>query len=183
LLISGDLFSKHVNYSDKNNVPFFSSGDAAIALLIGKNTDSNHILSSAHITNGIYHDSWTIDNETNCLSMKSDIDRAINKKLLIDGYCTVVKNALNQASMSLNDMRYVLLGHNSISVREEVFGTLSVNSNQRVDVCLKVGHLANIDPFYDWAYLREKEELHSGDHIIIATSGVGYHFGAAIVKI
>lgn len=183
LLISGDLFSKHINYCDISNLPFFSSGDAAIALLIGKDTGSNRILNNAHITNGAYYDSWTIDNNTNYLYLKPTIDRIENKRLLIDGYCQIIQMVLKQAAMQMGDMRYILLGHNSISVREEVFGNLSIGLDQRVDSCLTIGHLANIDPFYDWSYLRKKENLCSGDHILIATSGVGYHFGGMIVRI
>jgi len=80
-------------------------------------------------------------------------------------------------------LTYVLTNQNSRPVVERFLSELSINADKHHKTSQYYGHLGGVDIFFGLNDLIEKKCLNKNDLVLMATAGIGFHWGAHILKI
>jgi 3-oxoacyl-[acyl-carrier-protein] synthase-3 len=97
------------------------------------------------------------------------------------GFMEVINGALQDAGYTAADLDYLALLHMKPSAHRAVLEGLGLSENQAIYLC-DYGHLGQLDPILSLKLAREAGKIGPGSLIAIAAAGVGYHWGAAVLR-
>jgi 3-oxoacyl-[acyl-carrier-protein] synthase-3 len=194
LLIISDTLSKFINYSDKFSFPLFSFSDGAAAVLIAAKQIDKIILSQCFYTDGTYANCSKLQLGTKNISSRDEGKKYIQmdelkkvkilrESVMADNYVKVIVNALQQANVNSNMLNHILTNQNSSSIIKKVLVSLSIDLEKHLKTSRLYGHIGAVDVFFGLNQLLENKKLHKNDLILMATAGIGFHWGAHLLKI
>jgi 3-oxoacyl-[acyl-carrier-protein] synthase-3 len=197
LVVISDTLSKFIDYRDKCSFPLFSMADGASAVVISNNSDSNTIKSQTIFTDGKFAQcNKLILGGTKCLDIansdKSNYitvnlngkeTRSLRENAMADNYIKVIKDAIRKANLQLKDISHFLFNQNSISILNDVISNLGIPKSKVYSIRENYGHIAAIDTLFALEKLINKKLVHKNDLVLLATAGIGYHWGAQIIEI
>jgi len=96
-------------------------------------------------------------------------------------FLEVTNGALEQAGYTAADLDYLALLHMKPSAHKAVLDGLGLSEDQTIYLS-DYGHLGQIDPILSIELAREAGKIAPGSLIALAVAGVGYHWGAAVLR-
>lgn len=97
------------------------------------------------------------------------------------GFLEVINGALTQSGYTSADLDYLALLHMKPSAHKAVLDGLGLSENQTIYLS-DYGHLGQIDPILSIKLAKESGKILPGSLIGLAAAGVGYHWGAAVLR-
>lgn len=97
------------------------------------------------------------------------------------GFLEVIGRALEDAGYAAADLDYLALLHMKPSAHKAVLGGLGLRENQSTYLA-EYGHLGQLDPILSLQLAEEAGKIGPGSLIALAAAGVGYHWGAAVLR-
>ena len=94
----------------------------------------------------------------------------------------VMRRAIEHAGIDRRDLRWIFPHNVNLVSWRDVAARLNLRMDQVYTESLpQLGHCFGADPFLNWSF--ELDSLHAGDHIMVATVGLGAVFGAAVFRV
>lgn len=195
LVIVSDTLSKLINYNDRNSFPLFSFADGASAMLVGRNQHSNIILSQALHTDGRFSEcnklfsGGTKEFEHTAFNKFISVDYHGKKTIelrnsaMFNNYVKVITNAIKSAGLKISDISLFLFNQNSISIIDKVTKELDIPQSKLYSIREHYGHIGAVDTFFALEQCINKKIIKKNDIIVLASTGIGYHWGAQVIKI
>ncbi len=203
LLVVCDVTSPLIDYSDRGQLPFFANADGASALILSKHDNDDPptkrcILSQRVKTQGKYHaacqvpwgglvqlSNWEatkLSKPSYRLNIGDPNVVELRGGVIVDGYCEVIKKALADANVSMENIRYCFVTQHTVIVLEHLLNQLNIQRDKLIKTSSEFGHVGSIDPLLAYERLESKGKITRGDHLLLATAGVGYHWGAQVIR-
>ncbi len=103
------------------------------------------------------------------------------EQVSMPGFMEVINGALRQAGYTAADLDYLALLHMKPSAHKAVLEGLGL-SEERSIYLSDYGHLGQIDPILSVQLARQSGLIGPGSLLALAAAGVGYHWGAAVLR-
>lgn len=184
IVVVADKLSSLVDYYDREQICIFNFSDAACALLLKKGESSNQILSFTASTDASFADHMNVDRKTGLISINS------TKKeddLLAEayrmGYLTSIQRVLSNVGLNTSDISYIFMNQGDHRLIPKLASLLAINENIIFQSFKTYGHMGGVDIFFGLKSCWEQSRIKSGDYCVLASSAVGFSWGAALIKI
>jgi 3-oxoacyl-[acyl-carrier-protein] synthase-3 len=192
LVVCSDVFSRLVNYQDERMISMFPGGDGATAALIRKGHGGNRILSYSGISDGSLVDavrvpaggtrvpdvgrgsSWQIDDPEQLASVFAN--------LYLKNYVHVVSEALRKSGHSVADIDFLFTNQVKKSTAQSILEALGLSPEKTCRTMELYGHLASSDTLLGLAQTLDAGRIQEGDLVVLASSGIGFHWAATVVQ-
>lgn len=103
------------------------------------------------------------------------------EQVSLPGFLEVIQGALGQAGYTPADLDYLALLHMKPSAHQAVLAGLGL-SEERTIYLSEYGHLGQLDPILSIQLALAAGKLAPGGLVALAAAGVGYHWGAAVLR-
>jgi len=103
------------------------------------------------------------------------------EQVSLPGFLEVIQGALGRAGYTAADLDYLALLHMKPSAHQAVLAGLGL-SEERSIYLSDYGHLGQLDPILSLKLAIEAGKLDPGSLVALAAAGVGYHWGAAVLR-
>ncbi len=199
LIVVSDTLSKYVDFSKKNVMHFYMYSDGAAAMIVNNYGKSNKIVSSALYTDGSYVDvskvRYRAKSVLNAINQKQKIivpvmETKISEKsklrlydTLVLNYIKVIKECISKHGLQVTDIKFLFLAQNSKRVLSDVLNYFNFDSDKTLFTGKHLGHVGPIDSIIAFHNSMVSGDINSGDYVILAGTGVGFHWGAHLIKI
>lgn len=110
-------------------------------------------------------------------AMKDRLDRTS-----IPTFLEVIREALGEAGYTEADLDYLALLHMKRSAHRAVLEGLGLREEQSIYL-ERFGHLGQLDPILSLKLAWDKGLLQDGSLVALAVAGVGYFYGAAVLRL
>ena len=193
LIVVSDTLSKYIDFSKKDVQHLYMYSDGAAAILVNNYNLSNKLISSALHTDGMYADISKIKYKISRLEKNLTMpfmDTTVSKKLsfklyntIVSNYIKVIENCIKDANLKISDIKFLYIAQNSKNVITKVLNHFNIDLSKTVPTGKYLGHVGALDSIIAFCETLKNGKLKSGDYIILAGVGVGFHWGAHLVKI
>lgn len=182
LIVVSDNLSKIVNYKDRSQSSLFNFSDAACAILIEKNCSQNQISSSVFVTAPEFSDNMFLPKNSDKIKYAFDNNSKQRlKQKYTENYTKVISEATLQSGCSIEAIKAIVMNQGDY----KIFGKLSKKINLGESKFLKTykdyGHMGGVDIFFGLKQLINQDKLNPGDKVIMASSAVGFSWGATVL--
>jgi len=103
------------------------------------------------------------------------------EQVSMPGFMEVINGALRQAGYTAADLDYLALLHMKPSAHKAVLDGLGLLEERSIYLA-DYGHLGQIDPILSIQLAKESGLIGPGSLLALAAAGVGYHWGAAVLR-
>lgn len=103
------------------------------------------------------------------------------EQVSMPGFMEVIVGALAQAGYAPADLDYLALLHMKPSAHRAVLDGLGLSESQTIYLS-EYGHLGQLDPILSLKLAGESGQIGPGSLVALAAAGVGYHWGAAVLR-
>lgn len=100
----------------------------------------------------------------------------------IPSFLEVIREALEEAGYTEADLDYLALLHMKRSAHRAVLAGLGLSEAQSIYL-ERFGHLGQLDPILSLKLAWEAGKLRDGSLVALAAAGVGYFYGAAVLRL
>jgi 3-oxoacyl-[acyl-carrier-protein] synthase-3 len=191
LIVVSDTLSKFVDFSKKNVMHFYMYSDGAAAMMVNNYGESNKIVSSALYTDGSYADISKIRYKTKPVGnvipvMEAQVSGKSKLQLydaLVSNYIKVIKECISKHELQSTDIKFLFLSQNSKKILSDVLNYFNFNADKTLFTGKHLGHVGPIDSIIAFYNSLASGNLDSGDYVILAGTGVGFHWGAHLIKV
>lgn len=111
-----------------------------------------------------------------------ELMKARLEQVSLPGFLEVIQGALGQAGYTAADLDYLALLHMKPSAHQAVLAGLGL-SEERAIYLSDYGHLGQLDPILSLRLAVDAGRLGPGSLVALAAAGVGYHWGAAVLRV
>jgi 3-oxoacyl-[acyl-carrier-protein] synthase-3 len=193
LVVCSDVFSRLVNYQDERIISMFPGGDGATAALLRKHHDGNRILAYSGISDGSLVDAvrvpaggtrmsaetgrgsfWQIDDPEQLASVFSS--------LYLKNYVHVVQEALRKSGHTVEEIDFLFTNQVKKSTAQSILDALGLPPEKTCRTMERYGHLASSDTLLGLARTLDEGRVQAGDLVVLASSGIGFHWAATVVQ-
>jgi 3-oxoacyl-[acyl-carrier-protein] synthase-3 len=198
LVVCADLFSRLVDYADERLISMFPGGDGATAAVLRKHHPGNRVLSYAGISDGSLVDavrvpfggtrlSWDgqggAPGRAGCWQIE-DPERlaAVFSDLYLQNYVRVVREALRKCGRSLAEVDFLFTNQVKKSTHEAIFAALGLPPDKTCRTMEHFGHQACSDTLLGLAQSLAAGRIRPGDLVVLASSGIGFHWAATVLQ-
>ncbi|MFA5890706.1 MAG: 3-oxoacyl-ACP synthase [Actinomycetota bacterium] len=197
VLLVGAAKESHLIDFDNPRARFmFTFGDGAVAVLMRRGHDRNHVLGSSLYTDGSFAEfvrvpgggsahpasHETVDARMHFLDvsdpaeMKRRLDPVSTKN-----FVRVAREAAERSGLDLSDVSLVLPIHMKRSIHEAILLELGLSPERAVYLDHN-GHMSAVDPLYGLAVARDRGMLADGDVVMLLAAGTGYTWAASVIR-
>jgi 3-oxoacyl-[acyl-carrier-protein] synthase-3 len=103
------------------------------------------------------------------------------EQVSLPGFMEVISGALRQAGYTAADLDYLALLHMKPSAHKAVLDGLGLLEGRSIYLS-EYGHLGQIDPILSIQLAQQAGQIGPGSVLALAAAGVGYHWGAAVLR-
>ncbi|GIW23960.1 3-oxoacyl-ACP synthase [Meiothermus sp.] len=103
------------------------------------------------------------------------------EQVSLPGFLEVINGALQQAGYTAADLDYLALLHMKPSAHKAVLEGLGLSEARSIYLS-DYGHLGQLDPILSVQLARQAGKIGPGSLLALAAAGVGYHWGAAVLR-
>ncbi|AGK06127.1 hypothetical protein K649_14205 [Meiothermus ruber DSM 1279] len=111
-----------------------------------------------------------------------EVMKARLEQVSLTSFLEVIQEALGQAGYTAADLDYLALLHMKPSAHQAVLAGLGL-SEERAIYLSDYGHLGQLDPILSLKLAMDAGKLGAGSLVALAAAGVGYHWGAAVLRL
>jgi len=99
----------------------------------------------------------------------------------MDNFLRVIRDALYKSGYNEQDINYVAMLHMKKSAHDYVLKQLSLTEEHSIYL-ENYGHIGQIDQILSLELAEREGKLKSGDIVVLVSAGIGYAWGATVVK-
>jgi len=182
LIIMADLYSKSIDYNDKNTASLF--GDAATAILLKNSDKNNGIIDIIYGTDGSNYDKLIIYNS----GIKKDRDKSdyiqMDGREIFKFSTRVVPNSINQLlernNLQKSDIKYFIFHQANRYMLGEIKNRLALTDEQMVIDMENYGNTVSSTIPIAYKNLLANNKLQQGDKIVFCGFGVGLSWASGL---
>jgi 3-oxoacyl-[acyl-carrier-protein] synthase III len=102
---------------------------------------------------------------------------------MANNYIKVIRKALKSAGIKINDISRFLINQNSVSIVNKVITQLNIPATKLFSIRKHYGHIGAVDTLFSLEQCINKNIVKKNDIVILASTGIGYHWGAQVIRI
>jgi 3-oxoacyl-[acyl-carrier-protein] synthase-3 len=182
LVLTGDRLSQMVDYGDPDSKALFNFGDAAAAILVGREGYAFEVLHSAARTDPGWCDHYSGEHEEYRVVMRRRGRRKGLGDAYVEHFTALAGDTLAALGRGVDDVTYFLINQNDRNVHERVLTALGVPHERSVFNYDRLGHMGAADTLIALRDLVRERRLRPGDLVLLATSGRGFTWGITAVE-
>ncbi|WP_277585205.1 3-oxoacyl-ACP synthase [Psychrobacillus antarcticus] len=196
LLAGGYRNSDLIDYTNERTRFMFNLGAGGAAMILKKNYHKNTILESDLITDGSFSEDVLVPvggtkepltpfhlkqglyrlDVMDPVGMKARLEQKSMQNFLL-----VVRNALTKSGYTEKDINYLAILHMKKSAHDFVLNELGLTSEQSIYLS-DYGHIGQMDQIISLELAQEADKLKNGDIVVLVSAGIGYAWGAVVIK-
>lgn len=192
LLCGGHKTGELVNYQDPTSKFLYNLSDGGSAILLERG-DENPILESSVITDGAFSEDVVIpiggtrkpfsdakpeEFHLTCPDIVGMRERLADRS--IDNFLSVI-NGCAKESMPSKPIDYLAILHMKKSAHDEILNRLELKQEQSIYLN-EYGHFGAPDQVLSLGLAEKENRLKPGDHIVLASAGIGYTWSALSLR-
>lgn len=196
LLAGGYRNSDLIDYTNERTRFMFNLGAGGAAMILKKNHYENTILESDLITDGSFSEDVLVPvggtkEPLTPLHLEQGLYRldvmdpegmkARLEQKSMQNFLLVIRNALMKSGYSEKDINYLGILHMKKSAHDYVLNELGLTTDQSIYLS-NYGHIGQMDQIISLELAQEAEKLKNGDIVVLVSAGIGYAWGAVVIK-
>lgn len=182
LVLFGERASRGVDYTDPESVSLFNTGDAAAAVLLGRDGLGFELLGARTRTDPSWCDFYVGEYAEDRVVTRRRGRQLNLAKTYLNNYVALVERTLAALDLTPADVAYLLINQMDRRMHERLLRMLAIPAHRSVFNYERFGHMGCADPFIALADLRAQRRLHPGDVILLATSGTGFSWSITALR-
>jgi 3-oxoacyl-[acyl-carrier-protein] synthase-3 len=196
LVVCADTLSRLVNYSDEKLISIFSNADGGTAAVLRKNHPGNRILSHFGMSDGKLVDAvhaplggTRVPPNTQCIdgriTLKIDNPEQLANvftDIYLKNYVRVVHEALARSGYSVDDIDFLFTNQMKKSTQQGILAALGLSPEQTCRTMENFGHMGASDTLFGLRQMQDAGRIDEGDVVVMASSSLGFHWGATVVQ-
>jgi 3-oxoacyl-[acyl-carrier-protein] synthase III len=197
LVVCSDIFSRFIDYSDDKAIAYFPGGDGATAAVLTKGHPDNRLLSYAGLSDGSVADAmfvplggtrvpWTAESIAaglGTLRISNPAQLAfVFSDLYSKNFMRVVREAMRKCGRSVEEINFLFTNQVRKRTLHEVFEDLGLPLERTLSTMEQYGHLSASDTLLALSLALEAGAVHKGDLVVLASSGMGFHWAATVLE-
>ncbi|WP_113926914.1 3-oxoacyl-ACP synthase [Bacillus sp. P14.5] len=196
LLAGGYRNVDFIDYENPRTRFMYNLGAGGAAMIIERDTNQNIILGSHIITDGSFSEDvvvpvggtkspLTAESLEAGLYQLDVLDpegmKARLEKKSMENFLKVIRTALEKSGCTQDDIGYVAILHMKRSAHHFVLNELGVHPDQSIYL-EDYGHIGQMDQIISLQLAEERGMLKKGDIIVLVSAGIGYAWGANVIR-
>jgi 3-oxoacyl-[acyl-carrier-protein] synthase-3 len=188
---NGDL----VDYTNPRTRFLFNLGAGGGAVVLRRGHSANEVLESHLITDGSFSEDVIIPAGGTIRPLTADTDRKLLcfdvpdpegmkqrlDKLSMAHFLETIRQALRKSGYSVEDIDYLAMLHMKKSAHDYVLQQLGVSEDKSIYL-REYGHIGQFDQFLSLELASAQGKLNDGDIAVLVSAGIGYAWGATVVR-
>lgn len=184
LVVNADALSKVVNYRDPKQKCLFSFSDAAGAVVLKRGEERNQLLSFCASTDAEFVDHLFIPPGEDLISMNDDEEEDQRLSAAYrEMYPKMIRTAVAEAGASLDNIRWIFMNQGDHRLGRRMSESLQFPLERIYRSYENYGHLGGCDVFFGLNEIQSQGLVKQGDLVVMASSAVGFSWGASVVRI
>lgn len=183
LLVCSETLSRYINYKDPDLLSTYPFGDAATALILKKGETKNQIMSYVSITDGSLVKFVGKPKDSDFLKIEDP--KAFNDILMVNyikNYQMVINGALEKGRYSMDDIDFLFVNQVKSSLLKKMLEAFNLTDENTMSTFRNYGHMGPSDTLFALAKTMENNKIKSGDIVVLASSAVGFTWGATVIR-
>ncbi|MUK88459.1 3-oxoacyl-ACP synthase [Ornithinibacillus sp. L9] len=196
LLAGGYRNVDFINYKNPRTRFMYNLGAGGGAILLQKGRTENQLLESHLMTDGSFSEDVvvTTGGTKNPIS-KENLDAGMYQLDVQDpsgmkerleqksmkNFITCIEQALQKSGYTKTDIDYIAMLHMKRSAHHYVLEKLGVDASKSIYL-EEYGHIGQIDQILSLELAEQQGKLKRGDVVVLVSAGIGYAWGANVVK-
>ena len=183
LVVICDRLSRVIDRSDAESRALFNFGDSATALLV--EADDPLLTPRGHQmqTDPSWCDMYQAEHRDARTLVRKMYERRGLKQRYLDMFSRLLDVSLSEASLRLDDVRYLLINQGDLEVHEALLKRLELPICRSVFNYHVDGHLGGGDNWIALRQLFNTGRLQRGDIVAMATSAMGFSWGISLLEV
>lgn len=183
LVLVSDQLSPFVDYADETHLPLFGWADAVSAVILRKGEARRVIVAEAFMTDPTYGDSMHLARGAATLTMETsdEIEDGI-KRTYKKNYEEVIRSALGRAGVDLGAVAGVFMNQGDWRLIDHLSAKLGIAAAAFQRTHEDFGHIGGSDVLLGLMKAQESGRIQENDHLVLASSAVGFSWGALVLK-
>jgi 3-oxoacyl-[acyl-carrier-protein] synthase III len=182
LIIVCDALSRVVDHADPGHVSIFNFADAASAILIDRELGAIKVAGQFSITDGNFSDYLRLGANGKVAYLQPE-RRAALKQAYAENFPRVIRGAIRAAGTSLAQIKTVFISQGDPQLFSQLAWALDIEEARFARTSSRLGHMGGSDIFHGLKTHLDAGKLKSGDLIILASSAIGFSWGATVLEI
>lgn len=196
LVVCSDKLSPVMNYSNKDTLPFFAIGDGAAAAVLTRGEPSNELLSYEGITDGTCGDYVKVpcvgtraaelcSNHEQTPRISVDPAKAladVSPDIFLGNFIRVIRNAVHKSGYQAGDISWLLTNQIKKTRVQDILAELGLDEKKTRSTMKDYGSIGPGDTIFGLALQRDEACIKPGDIVVLASSGIGFTWGAQVIR-
>ncbi|MBB5953659.1 3-oxoacyl-[acyl-carrier-protein] synthase-3 [Saccharothrix tamanrassetensis] len=182
LVLVADRLSTMVDHDDPGSKELFNFGDAAGAVLLGRDGVSFEVLGSrmrtdptwSHYYHGVVRDDRVV--------IRREPHRPGLTAAYLGHFTELTDRVLADVGQGVGDVAWFLVNHGDRDMHRKVLGELGIPPERSVFNYDRLGHMGGVDVFIALRSLLDDRRLRPGDLLLFATSAMGFSWAVTAVR-
>jgi len=182
LLVAATREGELIDYQNSRSRFLFNIADGAGAALLRKGFGSNAVLASAVMSDGQFSLDVVVPegkaylDVPNPESMKARLD-----PVSYANFMGVIRKAVAKSGCRMSDIRFLAATHMKRSIHRQILKDLGLTEEQSFYL-EDFGHVQSADQYIALKEGERLGRLHPGDLAVLVAAGIGYTWGATVVR-
>lgn len=196
LLAGGYRNGDFIDYTNSRTRFMNNLGAGGGAILLRKGVKKNNLLESVLITDGSFSEDVIVTAggtkhpitpqalEKGLYRLDVPDPEGMKRRLdqkSMDNFLKVIREALFKSGYSEKDIDYLAILHMKRSAHQYVLKELGLSENQTIYL-ENYGHIGQIDQILSLELAEREGKLQNGDIVVLVSAGIGYAWGASVVR-
>ncbi len=183
LVVISDTLSRIVDYANPDHLCISNFSDGAGAILVQRGERRNNILSFYAKTEAEFVDHMCVPAHSSYVVMSDDAeeDKRLSDKYK-QMYPHVIRTALEKAKLSLQDVKWFFINQGDHKLIDYLSKELAVSDSKIHKSYAQHGHMGGVDVFFGLCEKEKSGEIVPGDIVVLASSAIGFSWGASVIR-
>jgi 3-oxoacyl-[acyl-carrier-protein] synthase III len=196
LLAGGYRNVDFIDYENPRTRFMYNLGAGGAAIILKRGHEQNRVLESTLITDGSFSEDVVVTTGgTKNPITKDTLDQGLYQLDVLDpegmkqrleeksmqNFLKVIRDAIDRSGHSESDIDYVAMLHMKRSAHEYVLKELGLTTDHSIYL-EDYGHIGQMDQIISLELAEEQGKLKAGDVVVLVSAGIGYAWGATVLK-
>lgn len=183
LVVVSDRLSPYVDYADETHLPLFNWADAVSAVVLRKGEPRRAIVAESFRTDPTYGDSMHLSPGAAKLTMETsdEIEDGI-KRTYKKNYEEMIRSALARAGVEPGAVAGVFMNQGDWRLTGFLSANLGIAPEAFQHTYEDFGHIGGSDVLLGLMQAQEAGRIRDGAPLVLASSAVGFSWGALVLK-
>ena len=197
LIASGEKFSAICNEETYKNLSALRYADGGGAMLVERGDGYNEIMASHIISQGELNrfvkvpaggtvepaSHETVDRKRHgIVSEDSEKLKDIFSKNYVANYRAIIQQSLAKSGLDRATPDYLILNQTDYKSTQRILEAIGFPEERLITTRMTLGHVGTVDQMMIFNMLQRQKELRPGDTIVMASSALGFSWGALALK-